>query len=174
MTSIIKHSDNKEFVTPPEIFRELCNHANIYPVLDICATSLNKKCQDYITKETDAFKVELTKDMWANIPFGSKVINPNAKKQLNYGLVEWTKRIYNQSKLYDVSALELLPLSASIISKFHNYCEITVIENRIKFLDENNNLTKFPIGKDLMMLIFRSTQNKKENPNTPRLTSIRL
>lgn len=174
MTSVIKHSDNKEFGTPGIVYSKLCEHSQIFPKLDICASEINHMCLEYYTKEQDAFNFEWTKDMWANIPFGSKVVNPNAKKQLNYGLVEWVKRIHNQSKTYDVSALVLLPLSASIIAKFHHYCEVIVIENRITFFDENRIITKYPIGKDLMSLAFRSTDNKSLNPNRPKLSSIRI
>lgn len=171
--SVRRQSDQKEFETPNYVYTQLCSYTQIFPKLDICATKENTKCLEYITKIQDAFNVELTKDMWANIPFGSKVINPNAKKQLNYGLVEWVKRIHNQTKLYDVSALVLLPLSASIISKFHNYCEIIVIENRIKFL-VNGIPDRYPISIDLMCIAFRSTQNKLDNPNSQKLSSIRI
>lgn len=156
--SIIRHSDNKEFGTPKEVYAKLCSYTSIYPKLDICATAENTMCVDYYTKEQDAFNFEWTKDMWANIPFGAKVVNPNKTKQLNYGLVSWVKRIHQQTKLYDVSALVLLPLSASIIAKFHEYCEIIVIENRITFLVDNKP-DRFPISKDLMCLVFRSEQN---------------
>lgn len=179
MKSIIRHSDNKEFETPNHVYTKLCAFANVYPNLDICATAQNTKCLEYITKIQDAFNVELTKDMWANIPFGAKVVNPNAKRQLNYGLVAWVKRIHNQCKLYDVSALVLLPLSASIIAKFYNYCEIIVIENRITFLvDGKPDL--FPISKDLMCLVFRSRQNFLDtykilnSSNVKKLSAIKI
>lgn len=171
MKANITHSDNKEFGTPAIVYSKLCGHTHIYPKLDICATSKNKMCIDYYTKEQDAFNFEWTQDIWANIPFGSKVVNPNAKKQLNYGLVAWVKRIHNQTKQYDTSALVLLPLSASILAKFHNNCEVIVIENRITFLKEDGTPDQYPISKDLMCLAFRSTQNQFKNN---KLTSIRI
>lgn len=169
----ISHSDNKEFGTPDIVFNRLCAYTNIYPKLDICATATNTKCPKYFTKEQDAFNFEWTEDLWANIPFGSKVTNPNAKKQLNYGLVSWVKRIHNQTQIYNNSALVLLPLSASILAKFHHYCEVIVIENRITFLNENNLPDKYPISKDLMCLSFRNIE-KRNNYLIPKLSSIRI
>lgn len=179
MKAIINHSDNKEFETPNKVFTALCAYTNIYPKLDICATAENTKCLEYITKQQDAFNYEWNKDFWANIPFGAKVINPNAKRQVNYGLVTWVKRIYEQTKLYDVSALVLLPLSASIIAKFHNYCEVIVIENRITFL-VNGKPDLFPISKDLMCLVFRNKQNFLDtykllnSTNVKKLSAIKI
>ena len=174
MKANISHSDNKEFGTPLNVFKKLCNHSNIYPSLDICATESNTKCKKFITKDQDAFKFEWTEDFWANIPFGAKVINPNKTKQLNYGLVAWVKRIHNQTEMYDVSALVLLPLSASILAKFYQYCEVIIIENRITFLNENNQPDKYPISKDLMCLTFRSKQNRIANPYSKKLSAIRI
>jgi hypothetical protein len=175
MKANISHSDNKEFGTPHHIYNRLCQVTNIYPTLDICATKTNTKCIKFITKEQDAFNIDWTEDFWANIPFGAKVVNPKATKQLNYGLVAWVKRILDQTKTYDVSALVLLPLSSSIIAKFYQYCEVIVIENRITFLKEDNTPDQYPISKDLMCLVFRNKQNKINNRNfIKKLSAIRI
>lgn len=174
MKANISHSDDKEFGTPVNVYDRLCSFTNICPTLDICATATNTKCKKFFTKEQDAFNFEWTEDFWANIPFGSKVTNPNATKQLNYGLVAWVKRIHNQTSMYDKSALVLLPLSSSIIAKFYQFCEIIVIENRITFLKQDNTPDQYPISKDLMCLVFRSKQNKLSYPNTPKLSAIRI
>lgn len=171
MKAIIKHSDNKEFGTQPKHFSKLCSHAKVYPKIDICATPKNTKCKIFITKKQDAFKTEFKKTFWGNIPFGSKVINPKATKQLNYGLVAWCQRAYDQHKKYNISGLILLPLSSSIIAKFYKKCEIIIIENRITFLKPNNKPDKFPISKDLMCLVFRSKKSKYKNK---KLTTIKL
>lgn len=157
-TAIIQHSTDTEFETPDPFYNLATNQTNIYPILDICATEENKKCKYYFSKKQDAFNFEWDSDMWANIPFGAKVTKPNLKKPMSKGLVAWVDRINQQHLKYDVSALVLLPLSATIISKFSKFCETWIIPKRITFY-KNGQPDKFPISKDLMLLAFRSTQN---------------
>ena len=162
--SIIKHSTDTEFETPNPFYDLATNQINIFPVLDICATEQNRKCKNYFSKEQDAFNFEWKLDLWANIPFGSKVTKINydtpeeKRKPLGKGLVAWVQRINEQHLKYDTSAITLLPLSATIIAKFSDYCETWIIPKRITFW-KNGKSDKFPISKDLMLLAFRSKQN---------------
>lgn len=162
--SIIKHSTDTEFETPNPFYNTATTQTNIFPTLDICATEENKKCKMYFSKEQDAFNFQWKYDLWANIPFGSKVTKINYKipeekrKPLGKGLVAWVQRINQQHLEYDTSALVLLPLSSTIISKFNEFCEVWIIPKRITFW-KNGKPDKFPISKDLMLLAFRSKQN---------------
>ena len=156
--SVIQHSTDTEFETPPLFFKTATEQTNIFPQLDICATEQNKKCKLHFDKEQDAFNFEFELDLWANIPFGAKVTKPNLKKPMSKGLVAWVQRIHDQHKKHDISALTLLPLSATIISKFYQSCETWIIPKRITFY-KNGKPDKFPISKDLMLLAFRSKQN---------------
>lgn len=162
--SVIQHSTDMEFETPNPFYKLATTQTNIFPTLDICATEQNKKCKMYFSKEQDAFNFQWKYDIWANIPFGSKVTKVNLKtepekrKPLGYGLVAWVQQIHDQHLIHDISALVLLPLSATIISKFCESCETWIIPKRITFL-KNGKPDKFQISKDLMLLAFRSKQN---------------
>ncbi len=156
--AVIQHSTDTEFETPDDFFDESCNKLNIFPQLDICATLQNTKCKKFYTKEQDAFNFEWNEDLWANIPFGSKVNKEGGKKPINKGLVAWVQRIHDQHKKHNISAIVLLPLSASIVAKFCNSAEFYPIPKRITFL-KNGAPDRFPISKDLMLLVFRSKQN---------------
>ena len=57
--------------TPQDLFDDL-NEIFAFE-LDVCAAEDNAKCENYISKETDSFKVEWNGSCWMNPPYGRKI-----------------------------------------------------------------------------------------------------
>ena len=57
-----------EWETPQELFDSLCSKYNFEPIGDVCATSQNKKCNNYFAKEEDALEQGWWYTNWCNPP----------------------------------------------------------------------------------------------------------
>lgn len=62
---------SEEWSTPADLFAELDNIFHFD--LDACATALNAKCADFITKQEDALKQPWRGTVWMNPPYGRKI-----------------------------------------------------------------------------------------------------
>lgn len=130
-------SGKDDWETPQSLFDEL--HKEFEFVLDVCANSQNRKCDNYFTKNDDS----LTKDWgsfgwkWMNPPYGRKVTS-------------WIKKAYDSGKV-----VALLPARTDTIW-FHKYiynnpkAEIRFLQGRLQFSGNKWN-APFPN----MIVIFR-------------------
>ena len=114
----MKESDLYE--TPAKVFQEICEWFDIYPSLDVCATSKNKKCKNYFNQ--DALSKEWKEDFFMNPPYSE------AKK--------WVQHAYFQHVKHNVTGLAILQVSTG--SKYwHDYifgkAEIAWCKGRIPF-----------------------------------------
>lgn len=60
--------DQDEWETPFDVFWKLLGQHNILPLIDVCADSINKKCDDYYSKKQDGLMKLWKKDVWCNPP----------------------------------------------------------------------------------------------------------
>jgi len=125
--SSIRHLANikiqDQYETPPELFRKACIEYNVSPLVDVCATIQNTKCDDYFNKAEDS----LSKD-W-DFPF---FMNPPYSR-----VFDFMKKAYYESKKWKVEGLILI--YAKTDTKFwhsfiENKAEVHFIKGRIKFL----------------------------------------
>lgn len=61
-------SKSDEYETPLSVYQSLCKEYKMKPLLDVCATSKNKKCPSYFNKKDNAIEKEWVFDSWGNIP----------------------------------------------------------------------------------------------------------
>lgn len=112
------NSDNWE--TPLDLFERLDQEFNFD--LDVCANSLNKKCDKYYTLEENGLIQEWKGNIWCNPPYGR-----------NIG--KWVKKAY-ESSLTGNLVVMLLPARTDT-KWFHDYIynksEIRFIKGRLKF-----------------------------------------
>lgn len=112
------NSDNWE--TPLDLFERLDQEFNFD--LDVCANSLNKKCDKYYTLEENGLIQEWKGNIWCNPPYGRNI-------------VKWVKKAY-ESSLNGNLVVMLLPARTDT-KWFHDYIynksEIRFIKGRLKF-----------------------------------------
>lgn len=129
------NSDNWE--TPLDLFERLDQEFNFD--LDVCANSLNKKCDKYYTLEENGLIQEWKGNIWCNPPYGR-----------NIG--KWVKKAY-ESSLSGNLVVMLLPARTDT-RWFHDYIynksEIRFIKGRLKF---SNSKLSAPFPS--MIVIFR-------------------
>ena len=51
--SVVPRKIDNEYATPWSLYESLCAKYGFYPILDVCATQSNKKCEYYIPKHND-------------------------------------------------------------------------------------------------------------------------
>lgn len=97
-TNTTVEEDNDDWETPDRLYNHLCETYQIFPKLDVFATTENRKCLDYITKDQNAFfrdwvlygenqKSKIV-SIWANPP-GTKQLDAIARAEsqfLKYGM----------------------------------------------------------------------------------------
>ena len=68
-------SENGEWGTPRDFFDKL--DSEFHFTLDVCASNLNHKCDEYFTMEQDCFKQSWVRDgyFWMNPPYGRDIIH---------------------------------------------------------------------------------------------------
>jgi phage N-6-adenine-methyltransferase len=69
--SVMFSSQNGEWETPPEVFNPLNDEFHF--VLDVCASDLNHKCDEYFTMEDDCFRQSWVREgyFWMNPEYGN-------------------------------------------------------------------------------------------------------
>jgi len=118
-------SKSHEYETPKEIFNPLKEEFDLQ--LDVCASKLNHKLDNYFTKEQDA----LTKNwngfgnFWMNPPFGRQIKN-------------WVIKAYEESQK-GVTGVLILPVRCNTLW-WHKYiidtkAEVRFLKGEIKFND---------------------------------------
>lgn len=145
-TTVEEDDDNYE--TPNPLYNQLCQTYQIFPKLDVCADSINRKCLDYISKEQNALFIEwITSkpvDVWANPP-GS----------LQLAFIE---RAESQYKKYGMNIMMILPSRVLGTTIWHKYIEnkreYHAILGRPSFL-KHGRKTKWPAMHAYVVVIWR-------------------
>lgn len=145
-----------EWWTDQGLYERLCKEANIYPQFDVAATSENRKCKYYFTKENDAITQDwVLKDVPTNTTNKKPIITKvpiwlNAPNTLQK---EFTIKAYQQWRKFGLRILQILPAQSFATTYFRDTMweaykarqniEIEPILPRPKFLDDGKE-SKFP------------------------------
>ena len=138
----IKVNDN--YGTPIFLFVEKTIEYNVNPVFDYFASKQNHVLRKYWTKEDDAFSKSWRKDGFINPP---------------YSIVEQVMaKAYNEWKENNIT-LMILTYNKPDTRWWHSYvegiAEVHFQKGRIKFLDENGDLTKQSAPYPSVWIIYR-------------------
>ena len=134
-------SKTDEWETPQDLFNELDNEFNF--TLDVCASSLNHKCNKYYTKKDNALNQTWENNIcWMNCPYSRKLQPLFIEK-------------VNKTAKNGFTVVALLPARTDT-KAFHKYIykqsniEIRFIKGRIKFVG-----AKYTAPFPNMIVIFR-------------------
>ena len=113
------NSGNQEWETPDDLFNRLNEEFKF--TLDVCASEINKKHENYITKKQDSLNTDWGNNIcWMNPPFNE--------------LKKWVEKAYQES-MKGSTVVCLIP-SRTNTNWWHEYCmkgEIRYIKGRPKF-----------------------------------------
>ena len=112
-------SNNQEYATPWNLFNKLNEEFGF--TLDVCADSVNHKCDNYYTKEQDSLSKEWNGVCWMNPPYKD--------------MKKWVIKAYEESRKDDTTVVCLIPARTNT-NWWHEYCmkgEIRFIKGRPKF-----------------------------------------
>ena len=133
MTKNFSKIKNDVWETPDQIFHQATNIFSVYPRLDVCATSENRKCEFYFDEIADGLTQIFWLDSWCNPPYSqaSKLI----------------KKCHDESKKNNINVIALLNVTPDT-KAWHEYilnnkAEIFFIKGRIKFI-KNGNVSSQP------------------------------
>lgn len=130
-------SETDNWSTPQDLFDKLNSKYGF--TLDVCADSVNAKCNSYFTKEQDGLLQEWKGVCWMNPPYGRTI-----------GL--WIKKAY-ESSLKGATVVCLIP-SRTDTKWWHDYVikgNIGFIKGRLKFGGHKNS-APFPSA----IVVFRA------------------
>ena len=119
-----------DWETPPELFFDACARYNIFPELDVCATSQNTKCPKWFEKDNpvddkhpDGKSVSWTEDFFMNPPYSE--------------IEWWIGKAFYEHRKNNVNAL-VLTFHKGSTKWWHRYvegiAEVHNIDHRVKFL----------------------------------------
>ncbi len=112
------------WATPKYKFDEFCLKYNVNPLLDVCATKQNRKCDHFISEEQNALKQDWTVDFWCNPPYSQTG--------------KWVKKCYLEHMKNNVTGTALIQYDPST-KYFRDFikgkAEINEVTGRIKFID---------------------------------------
>ena len=133
------------FETPFGVYHQACEFFGIAPVLDVCATMQNTKCEKYFS--SDALSKEWNMDFFMNNPYSQSKA--------------WVKYAYMQHVKHNVNGLALLQ-SHTGTSYWHDYifgdrAQILFWRGRIRF-ELDGVSTKFPPRFDSAFVCWRKKE----------------
>lgn len=139
-----------DWVTPEDVFRQICDDMNLEPLTDVCATIENTKCLLYISEEQDFFKTDVYTDCYLNAPY----LRENKKKGMR-GIGNYHARLYYLHITHNIATMSLMPSTVTSIEWFHTYygsrlinafgekAEQYFIKGRVKFLNGKSGAPPF-------------------------------
>ena len=137
-------SRNDDYGTPLFLFEEACQKFKVRPVVDYFASDTNHVCDEYYTKNDNAFLQDWTKPGFINPPYSmvAKVI----------------KKAWEEHQKHNTELL-LLTYSKSDTRWWHEFiegkAEVHFHKGRIKFLDSKGIPTKRPAPYPSVWIIYR-------------------
>ena len=118
---VVFSSETEEWATPQDFFDEANKEFGPF-TLDVCATTVNAKCNIFYTKAEDSLSQVWSGKCWMNPPYGRTI-----------GV--WVKKAY-ESSLCGATVVCLVP-SRTDVAWWHEYAmladEIRFIRGRLKF-----------------------------------------
>ena len=118
---VVFSSETEEWATPQDFFDEANKEFGPF-TLDVCATTVNAKCNNFYTKAEDSLSQVWSGKCWMNPPYGRTI-----------GV--WVKKAY-ESSLCGATVVCLVP-SRTDVAWWHEYAmladEIRFIRGRLKF-----------------------------------------
>ena len=123
-------SATDQWATPQDFFDLMDNQYGPFD-LDVCADSLNAKCEKYFTREDNGLAKKWSGKCWMNPPYGKEISM-------------WMKKAYESSG--NGSVVVCLVPARTDTKWWHEYAmkgEITFIKGRLKF-GGNKNSAPFP------------------------------
>lgn len=137
-------STDDEFETPPKLFRDLCEKYILLPVLDVAATSKNKKCISYFTKSQNSLEHEWRGTVWCNHPH-----------TLHEQFVE---KCHQQWSKNNIDIIMIIPANCCRTTYWHKWiegiAEYHAIKGSIRFL-QNGKLSKDSSRNAYLCVIWR-------------------
>ncbi len=136
--SVHYSSDKMDWATPLCVFDDLAREFQF--TIDVCASSENRKCERYFSKEDDGLSRSWQGERcWMNPPYGREI-------------AKWMEKAHNESKL-GCCVVCLVP-SRTDTAWWHDHAmkadEIRYIRGRVKFIGGKDN-APFPSA----IVIFR-------------------
>ena len=134
-----------EWATPKNRFDYVVENYNVTPLLDVCATFLNRKCALFHSKKDSALEKNWVHTWWMNPPYSE--------------ISTWMKYAYEQHLKHNVTGVALI-YSKTDTRYWHDYvegkAEVHFIKGRIKFLDEFGKQSKNSAPYPSCYVIWRS------------------
>ena len=144
-----------EWETPKEFIEELCEKYNIYPRLDPCATSANRKCLLFFTEEENGLHQEWEHDVWCNPPHSITG--------------DFVRKAYNEWLQNNINIMLLVPANTISTIWWHEYVEdITeyhAIKGRIRFLRDGKP-SEFVSRNSYILIIYRKNDEGTNSHNS--------
>lgn len=116
-------SDSIEYSTPSKLINPLIKEFNL--LLDVCASELNHKLDNYFTKEDNSLLKDWNVNCWMNPPFTKD-------------LKKWVIKAKAESHKHNVIVVCLIPVRSNTVW-WKNVCldsEIRFINGEVNFNDE--------------------------------------
>lgn len=113
-----------EFETPDQLFRKLCEEYEIKPTLDVAATTENRRCRNFFTKQDSALEQDWTEDFWCNHPHTMHA--------------EFVEKCFLEVQKNNIKGLMIIPANCCRTKYWHQYIEgkmkYYAIKGAIRFL----------------------------------------
>jgi len=142
---------NDEYGTPTPLYRKALFDFDLTPILDVCATELNRKCLHYFDLEHDALKQNWNEDFFMNPPYSR--------------ITEFISKAHYDSKRFNVDGL-ILVYAKTDTKWWHEHvegiAEVHFIKGRIKFNDANGIKTKNSAPYPSCWIIYRKSKTRME------------
>ena len=136
----------QKWATPWTLYYNILDTMNVTPVVDVCATEENHKCDKFITPEMDFFKTEVYENAFMNAEYRSG----NLKEGV-HGIGHFHARLYYLHIYNNIETTTLIPSTATSLDWFATYygprllnaygekADVMFIRKRQKFVDGPTN-----------------------------------
>jgi phage N-6-adenine-methyltransferase len=124
-TELMFSSATDLWETPQDLFDKL--HSEFGFEIDVCATSENRKCPVFYSKEEDGLAQMWLGKCWMNPPYGKKI-------------GKWVRKAFESAETGLATVVCLLPARTDT-SWWHDYCmkgEVRFLRGRLKFGGHSN------------------------------------
>ena len=133
-----------EYETPPELVQLLCDKFQVTPLLDVAATSKNRKFTIFFSKEDNALEQDWTLDAWCN--------HPHTLHK------EFVEKAYNEWKKHNITIMMIIPANTGRTRYWHEFiepfAEYKMIKGNIRFLKDGK-MTKEAARNGYVCVIWR-------------------
>ena len=119
---------NDDYETPGPLFDSGCQVANFKPLLDVCATEKNTKCEKFISKKQNALTKEWLVDCFMNPPYSE--------------IAKFVEKAFIEHKVNDIKILSLMYARTDTVW-WHRFIEgksqVYFIRGRVRFQKNGKN-----------------------------------